>query len=130
MKKLDRYRIDGPFGDCTSAYKIYFPEGITVEEFINFVLEENPGEWGSFILGSCFSGEILGRYNRNQENRFKINNLEYYNKIKDFHPIEVEACGGWSLMDYMIYTKENYTTILTRPKNKKSNKEQIEFWDF
>lgn len=130
MKKLDRYCIGGPFGDCTSVYKIYFPEGITVEELINLVLEENPDEWGNFTLGSYFNGETLGHYDRNKENRFKIKNLEYYNKIKDFHPVKVEAHGGWSLMDYLIHTKEDYNEILSTPINKENNKEQIEFWDF
>lgn len=111
MKKIIRSRVAGPFGDCTSQYKVSFPEGITIEEFINLALEENPDEWGGIFLGHYFSGNKLGDYDRSKENRFKINNIEYYNKIKNFHPIEIEAHGGWSLMDYMIYTKEDYSYV-------------------
>ena len=105
MKKIRLECTAGPFGDCTAAYKVYFPKGITVEEFINLVLEENPDEWGSFHLGSLM-GTVIGNYNRSKENKFTPQNIEVYEKIKHFHPVEIFANGGWSLMDYTIITKE------------------------
>ena len=107
MKQLHYQCTGGPFGDCTSSYCVYFPEGITVEEFIQLALTENPDEWGSFTLGGYFSGKCLGDYDRTKSNnRFSIRDLEFYNKVKNFHPIEIQSRGGWSLMEYMITTKE------------------------
>ena len=44
-KKIERIHLKGPFGDETSLYNVVFPEGMTVAEFIEAILEEFPKEW-------------------------------------------------------------------------------------
>ena len=101
MKQIKLVHFDGPFGDCTSAYQVYFPENITVEQFINTAIQENPDEWGAFILGTF--GSTICQYNRGIK---QVRNLEYYYKVKDCHINTAWAHGGWSLMDYTLNIKE------------------------
>ena len=101
MKKIQLQHLAGPFGDCTSAYGVYFPEDMTVWEFITTAIQENTNEWGVFSLG-VFS-PILVEY---KYGAYNLRDEEHLMRIKDFHIEKVSAHGGWSNMDYYITTKE------------------------
>lgn len=101
MKQIQLIHLDGPFGDCTSAYQVYFPKGITIEQFINTAIQENPNERGTFTLGAL--GPAICHYNRGVK---QVRNPEYYNKVKDYHVNTAGAHGGWSLMDYTLKIEE------------------------
>ena len=87
-------------GDCTAPYDIHFYKQMTVEEFVNDVLQRN--EWGTIYIydpdnpdnwyrrKECcvYSGSILKR-------RFPDNILNRAIKSASSH-------GGWSLMDYTL----------------------------
>lgn len=102
MNKIQFKHRAGPFGDCTSDYEVYFPENMTVYEFIIAVLEEYPEEWGSFStswLDNAFIKYKAGGL-------INICDKERFLRIKDYHIKKVSANGGWSLMNYYITTKE------------------------
>lgn len=98
MRTLKLVRVSGPHGDETSSYRVDFPEGMTVKEFIETTLKENPGEWGTFSSSWSSSGKIAEyKYGKLIETGF-----ETYNKFKDRKVKSVSANGGWSLMNYVI----------------------------
>ena len=98
MNKLVFIQTGGPFGDATSNYKVSFPKEITVEEFINIVLEERSDEWGYFRSSWSSSGKIA-EYSKGE---LLSTGFETYSKFKNRKIESVSANGGWSRMDYMI----------------------------
>lgn len=99
-KNIKLYHIDGPFGDCTSAYSVFIEHSMTVEQFIDTVIAENPGEWGRFTLK--YNKQVCS-YSRGAKT---ILDLDFYNKVKDYIVIRATAHGGWSLMDYDLDVNE------------------------
>lgn len=97
-RKIKLHQVAGPFGDCTSAYAVEFPEGLTVKEFISLVVNENPDEWGRIALG--WIRPTLAEYNHGS-----IVYTELFHKYKTREIFKIEANGGWSLMDYNITLK-------------------------
>ena len=93
-KKIKLTVRAGPFGDCTSAYDVSFPQNITVEYFIQSVLQENPNEWGTIGLGW---NHILADYSHGT-----ITFREDYDIYKNERVLKAQAHGGWSLMDYQL----------------------------
>lgn len=105
--KINRIYKDGPFGDATSSYDVVFPEGITVAEFIETVVEENPKEWGDFLHG--FRNPVIAEYQRG-----KIVYKPEFEKVKDRIVESAEANGGWSLMSYDLSFKGGLQNALYR----------------
>lgn len=94
-KKIKLIHRDGPFGDCTSVYDVEFPQDITVAEFIQLVVDENPHEWGSFSLG--WKQPTVACYSHGS-----ITYTEAYDTYKLAKIASVSSNGGWSLMDYSL----------------------------
>lgn len=97
-RNIKLHQVAGPFGDCTSAYAVEFPEGLTVKEFIPLVVNENPDEWGRIALG--WIRPTLAEYRHGS-----IVYTELFHKYKTREIFKIEANGGWSLMDYNITLK-------------------------
>lgn len=97
--KLNHLR--GPFGDETSLYNVSFPEEMTISEFINAVITKYPREWGNIFLFA--KGDLITYKN----GRYTIHDDNLYNQFKDKQIKEITAQGGWSLMDYTVYIKED-----------------------
>lgn len=98
-KTIKLIHVAGPFGDETSRYDITFPN-MTVADFILTVLKENPDEWGTIRL----NGEIICEYKKG-----KITSLNAkMNVLKTIITPNKDAWahGGWSLMNYHLYGKE------------------------
>ena len=92
--------IGRTMGDETTPYAVSEYKSKTVGEFINEVLTERPYEWGAFAVkepGMGFLGSPRIKYR--------------YGKLLDEIPAEwqnlvikhIEACGGWTAMDYLIW---------------------------
>lgn len=82
-------------GDCTAPYDVTEYNSITAAEFVNEVLETQPNEWGYIELSSgkrieYKHGKLLNEVPSDWKN------------IKIDH---VKAAGGWSRMDYVIFSK-------------------------
>lgn len=118
MKRFYYLCTGGPYGDATSSYDIILPEGdvVTVEEFIEQILIDNPNEWGGIYNGMR---EIIADYKRG-EVTFK----DGYDSIKHKKISSVSAHGGWSMMDY-------YLDLEPQPKpNLSYNFKQLSIFDF
>ena len=48
-------------GDCTAPYTVTFDKVYTLEEFVNAIIVNRSGEWGSIRLGNLF-GKTLCEY--------------------------------------------------------------------
>lgn len=108
MKKFIRICTGGPFGDETSAYVIELPnEEISVAEFIDMVIRQEPNEWGAIRCGRV----ILADYSHG-----KITYRPEYETYKNRAIASVSAHGGWSLMDYNIVIHSDNPKILKQLK--------------
>ena len=97
--KIKLIRIAGPFGDATSDYGVIFPEDMTVLDFIVYILEEFPDEYGDFSV----NWKDIVEYSRGT---YKIINKELFDKVKNKKMLSIKANGGWTCMSYKIKTKE------------------------
>lgn len=99
-------RAQGPGGsDSTAPYSVEMSDECTVQEFVECVLKQFPGEWGYIGIrdGSIFGnpnieyakGEII------TENRLR--------KTEGETVIRASAHGGWSRMDYLLTIEEGDT---------------------
>lgn len=108
MKRFQRICTGGPFGDETSSYAIELPnEEISVQEFIDMVMLQEPNEWGMISSGHV----VLADYSHG-----KITYRPEYDTYKDRAVASVSAHGGWSLMDYNIIMHSNNPQILKQLK--------------
>ncbi len=107
INKIHRIYKEGPFGDETSLYDIIFPEGITVAEFIETIVEENPKEWGDFLHG--FRNPVIAEYQQG-----KIVYKPEFEKVKDKIVESAKANGGQSLMSYDLSFKGGLHSELYR----------------
>ena len=98
---------DGPHGDETHDYIVTHSTAKTAGEFVQEVLRERADEWGEFIFGDNYSG-------------FKYRHGVLLNPLPDEKAnqkiVSIKANGGWSAMDYNIYTSDYY----------KEQKEEVE----
>lgn len=96
----------GPYGDACCSYVVRLDREYTVQEFVEMVLEEKPGEWGTIRI--CKNLERIPEnvldvcdYKHGQiTNSFSLLNTKK-RKIE-----KVTAHGGWTGMDYFIKTKQ------------------------
>lgn len=121
MKRFYRLCTGGPFGDETSSYDVILPEGedITVQEFIEQILVDEPNEWGAIYNGMR---EVIADY-KYGEATFR----DGYDKYKNAKIANVTAHGGWSTMDYYIRI---YQKIPKPDWSKLSEIQQLSIFDF
>lgn len=111
MSKFRLIHTGGPYGDCTSRYDVKFNGPMTVREFIEEILNNNPisnHEWGT--IGIACEGEIVGKPKCSYaDGKITTEPLpeEYMNKVI----VSCTAHGGWSLMDYKITVNSSEKTI-------------------
>ena len=91
-------------GDETTPYSVSDYESTTVGEFINEVLKKRPNEWGYIQV-----------YHKDAGFLFSPQVCEYSDGkiVKSDHPElldrkiqKIDACGGWTRMDYMVFVEE------------------------
>ena len=89
-------------GDETSVYAVTDYQAKTVVEFMNEVIKERPNEWGCFNVKSKNGGFLFCKHVE-----YKYGKLlsEIYDEWQYVEIEKIEACGGWSRMDYHIYPK-------------------------
>lgn len=90
--------------DCTRPYYIDLEKELTVGEFINEWIADNPTEWGSFLVTTC------------EDNPFAGIRIDYkYGALTDepFPPKVLHALiakakgyGGYTLSDITLIVKE------------------------
>lgn len=90
--------------DETCSYRASFKVPPTLEEFVQYLLTEQKGEWGDVYLNNWSthfleyrSGEIVA------------GTLSYYDN-KDRHISLGGMNGGWGAMDYMITFADSSAT--------------------
>lgn len=88
--------IAGPFGDCTSDYKVKLDKSYTVSEFVSDVVSDER-EWGYIYIGkNCIDNEAKCEY------RWGKLLSEFNERYLDRKIINATASGGWSRMDYYL----------------------------
>ena len=112
--RLDFKIVGGPYGDATSKYEVTFPEGITVREFVSYIVDDysvNSGDnWGAFEIHDdnyTFGLVQFLQYNRGKafyEEPWtnKERGEAIFNSIADVRIIKITAHGGWSNMNYIL----------------------------
>lgn len=109
--KIDFIKKGGPYGDATSSYEVTFPKGTTLREFIIYITDTysiEHGEWGSFSLSNTgYFGNIFADYKRGAIRKItdKWKSLKI-DSFLDSKLTKVIANGGWSNMDYHLYTED------------------------
>ena len=99
----------GPYSDCTASYDVKLNKKFTVQEFVEMVLEEKPGEWGTV--------KVCKNLERIHENALDVCDYAHGKIKKYFSPIEMRerkiekviAHGGWTNMDYFIKAEQPET---------------------
>ena len=87
-------------GDATTPYEVTEYQAKTVVEFIHEVIEQRPDEWGYITVRIGGDRSFLSSPRieyRHGELLEEIPNNWQYLKIEN-----INACGGWSCMDYLI----------------------------
>ena len=88
--------IYGPFGDCTSDYKVRLDKPYTVSEFVQEVLSRDD-EWGNIYIGNnLMTCVYVCGY------KHGVLTSEVDESFKDLKVTSASAHGGWSLMDYYL----------------------------
>lgn len=94
-------KTSGPYGDQTCMYDVIFKSEMTLQEFVNEVLE-NKSEWGNITV----KDEKLNNIIRIKYSYGNIeNNEEITIKMEDYYIFAIKANGGWSMMNYMVVLK-------------------------
>ena len=92
-------------GDATSEYNVLFTEVFTVEQFLHeYLLKQN--EWGYVSVDKPYyvsDDSIILEYQDDIAFNINTNLLE---KVRHKIVTKIEASGGWSRMDYTLFTKE------------------------
>lgn len=92
--------LDGPFGDCTSNYKVVVKEDqITLGEFLNKVYDENLNKFGSIRMydGRDIACDITFDVTEEIPTLPEKLHSTIINKDK------IRANGGWGSMSYSVH---------------------------
>ena len=98
---IELVKTSSPYGDSTCMYDVIFKSEMTLQEFVNEVLD-NKSEWGIItVKDTNFTTIIRIKY------KYGVieNNEEIHLKMEDYHILSATANGGWSLMDYRVVLK-------------------------
>ena len=90
----------GPYGDCTSHYRVEMKQPCTIAHLIEFINSQD--EWGKVYINpkDWLGMECLAKFEYNNHTQHKPLAIPSF-----FHnlPIkELKAHGGWSNMDYHV----------------------------
>ena len=91
-------------GDSTTWFDVTSNKKLTLEELVNAIITENPGEWGQVerwihsTADSPFKVEVYVEY---QDGKITKTYPEY-EQYKDKIIKRLTANGGWSSMNYYI----------------------------
>lgn len=97
--KLKFEKTGGPYGDCTSSYRVTLDGTYAFREFVNCVLTEKKDEWGDFEIYDPAKGWLdYDRYHYRYGTSEPIPDNLLDMKICSV----IEAHGGWTCMDYLI----------------------------
>ena len=100
MKKDDIKFIftEGPYGDDTSQYDLEFSIPLKVSDFIGYIKEFLPKEFG-FIYFDYYTGDNKKPY------PYKCGRFEYDipSEIMERNVEKIRGSGGWGSMDYYVY---------------------------
>ena len=101
--KFEMICTGGPFGDSCCSYDVRIEGKCTVREFVESVLKEKPGEWGTFEIVKDI--KYISRVDDCEYKKGEItrNFRRAENAEKEIE--EIKANGGWSMMNYFIKTK-------------------------
>lgn len=88
-------------GDCTACYDVELDKEYTGEGFIEAVLKRDLREWGAFAIFN--EGHLFG-YPRIQYRGGTLKESFPIDILKR-RVVKVTSNGGWSLMDYIIWTE-------------------------
>ncbi len=89
-------------GDETTPYIVTEYKAKTVRDFIDEVLA-NEKEWGYIAVKKASIGFFFAHPNCEYRYGKLLSNLP--DELLDEEIERVEACGGWSRMDYMLFPK-------------------------
>lgn len=87
-------------GDEISHYKAKFENNPTLEEFVDWILKENPREWG-YVRSKWIPGQGDEKYVEYSHGKI-VKLCDNYSEIKNK---TIELCamdGGWTAMDYVV----------------------------
>jgi hypothetical protein len=87
-------------GDAISHYKAEFVSNPTLEEFVNWILETNPEEWGDIRGVDFWTKYVEYRYGK------IVELCDNYDAIKGKTISLKRMDGGWTNMDYTIEIEE------------------------
>ena len=112
MKLFNLIHLSGPHGDETSSYRVDFPEGMTVAEFIPAIIKQNLNEWGDIEI-SWHHHKVV----KYKQGEWEIVNEKVYETVKNKEIYSIISNGGWTNMDYTLYIKDKpKTKIVTTNK--------------
>lgn len=98
MNKFKLIRTSKIFSDETAFYKVKLTSEITLNDFINAVLEDTM-EWGKIYIYAA--NKLFGEYNC--EYRYgKLTNSNFTDEQLNSIISEVTSRGGWTQMDYWV----------------------------
>jgi hypothetical protein len=92
-------------GDGTAPYDVHLNEAFTLSEFVQWVLENRPQEWGRFSLSGGVETVGLFSYKYGEVIKDVMSESDYAT-IKTTRVKEVKAGGGYSNMNYVIVLEE------------------------
>ena len=78
---------------------------ISVREFIESVLKEKPGEWGTFEIVKDMKYTLQSMTDDCEYKKGEITRNFKRKETEEKEIEEIKANGGWSLMTYYIKTK-------------------------
>ena len=109
--KIEFIQTGGPYGDATSSYDVIIPEGTMVDDFVTYIAYNysfTNNEWGGIYLSYNDKPGFVNRvplinYNKGSARCIPGCNADILNRLSRKIITKVEAHGGWSRMDYVIY---------------------------
>lgn len=114
---IQRHQKCAAGSDCTAPYYVTTKKPLTVREFLDYIIKEYPGEWGSIHIGtidgksvSCSSyaksnhstGYSHGTMNCVSTGCSKDPIEGMDEDILDMTITSANATGGWTAMDYYL----------------------------
>ncbi|MCM1440137.1 MAG: hypothetical protein NC131_13185 [Roseburia sp.] len=102
MSKFNQFKFvctGGPYGDCSSHYKIELKQPCTMAQFVEFVNQR--GEWGCVYINPINYFDALAKYR--YDTHIKNKPLEMSQPYLNRRIARIEAHGGWSNMDYYVH---------------------------